>query len=118
MHEVTTPARFWFLWAFAFLGFPIGGLIANNIVGPVTTTTRAAIAGAITGAILGAVQWVVLRSRLPLPFGWIIATSVGMSLGLAVSHALLGSSTTGNQLLGRAAITGVSLGIAQWIVLQ
>lgn len=109
---------FWLFWAFAFLGFPMGGFLANIIVGPVTTTARAVMAGAITGAIIGLVQWFVLQSRLPLPIGWVIATSGGMALGLGLSVALLGSEMSGNELLWRAAITGLGIGLAQWLVLR
>jgi len=110
--------RFWLFWALAFLGFPIRGLLANAIVGPVTTTIRAGMAGAIAGAVLGVVQWFVLKGQIPVPLGWVIATSAGMALGLGISTALLGSETSGSVLLWRAAITGVSIGAAQWIVLR
>jgi mannose/fructose/N-acetylgalactosamine-specific phosphotransferase system component IID len=51
----------------AFLGFPLGGALAYALIGPITTTVQAGLAGAITGAILGAVQWLVLRTAIPLP---------------------------------------------------
>jgi hypothetical protein len=41
-----------------------------------------------------------------------------MAVGLAIGTALLGSETGGNELLWRAAITGLCIGIAQWIVLR
>ncbi len=110
--------RFWILWGVAFLGFPAAG-VAARLVGAVTTPTRALLAGALSGATLGLVQWLVLRSRLPLlPFWWVIATSIGMSIGLAVGATLLGDETAGRELLWRAAITGACVGVAQWIVLQ
>jgi len=117
MQDLITFWRFWLFWGLAFLGFPVAGLLAN-FVGMVTTPVRAILAGAIAGATLGLIQWLVLRSRLPLPIWWIVATSVGMSVGLAIGTAFLGSETAGNELLWRAAITGVCIGIAQWIVLQ
>ena len=110
--------RFWLFWALAFLGFPIGGYLANVIVGPVTTALRAGIAGAIVGAVLGLIQWFVLRAQIPVPFWWIIATSAGMALGLAISVAFFGSEVSGNSLLGRAVITGIIVGTAQWLVLR
>jgi hypothetical protein len=111
-------SRFWILWGIAFLGFPAAG-VAARLVGPVTTPARALLAGAISGATLGVVQWLVLRSRLPLlPFWWVVATCAGMAIGLAAGATLLGDETGGNELLGRAAITGVCVGLAQWVVLQ
>jgi hypothetical protein len=101
-----------------FLSFPIAGLFAI-FVGSVTTPVRAIFAGAIAGATLGLIQWLVLRSRLPLPpIGWVVATSLGMAVGLAICTVLLGSETAGNELLWRGAITGLCIGIAQYIVLR
>jgi hypothetical protein len=110
--------RFWALWAAAFLGFPIGGGLAYLLVGQITTPVQATVAGAVTGAILGAVQWAVLRLRLPMPIWWVVATSAGLAVGLAISTALLGTESTGAELLGRAAITGLGVGVAQWLVLR
>ena len=108
---------FWLFWALAFLGFPIGGFLANILVGPVTTTARAVLAGAITGAIIGLAQWFVLQSSLPLSIWWVIATSGGMALGLGLGVALFGSEMSGNDLLWRAVLTGLSIGLAQWLIL-
>jgi len=118
MQEITTYWRFWLFWVLAFLSFPIAGLLAN-LVGSVTTPVRAILAGAIAGATLGLIQWLVLKSRLPLPpIGWVVATSVGMAVGLAIGTVMLGSETGGNELLWRGAITGLCIGIAQCIVFQ
>ena len=118
MQEITTSWRFWLFWVFAFLGFPIAGLLAN-LVGAVTTPVRAVLAGAIAGAVLGLFQWLVLKSRLPqLSIWWIIATSAGFAIGLAISTALLGSETAGSELLWRGVITGLCIGAAQCLVLR
>jgi hypothetical protein len=118
MQEITTYWRFWLFWLLAFLSFPIAGLLAN-LVGSVTSPVRAILAGAIAGATLGLVQWLILKSRLPLPpIGWVVDTSVGIAVGLAISTVLLGSETAGNELLWRGAITGLCIGIAQWLILR
>ena len=118
MKELSMYWRFWLFWVLAFFSFPIAGLLAN-LVGSVTTPVRGIFAGAIAGATLGLVQWLVLRSRLPLlSIWWAVAMSVGMALGLAISMVLLRSETGGNELLWRAAITGLCIGIAQYIVLR
>ena len=41
-----------------------------------------------------------------------------MAVGLAISTVLLGSETVGNELLWRGAITGLCIGIAQWLILR
>jgi hypothetical protein len=48
--------RFWAGWGLAFVGFPIGGVPASALVGPVETVGEAALAGAETGAAVGAAQ--------------------------------------------------------------
>jgi len=117
--HLTMSWRFWLFWLLAFLAFPIGGLLANVLVGPITTTVQAVLAGAITGVVLGLIQWLVLKGPLHLSIiGWALATGIGMAIGLGLSVALLGSETDSNNLLWRAAITGLSIGIAQWIVLR
>jgi len=116
--QFTFSWSLWLFWALAFLGFPIGGLLARAITGPVTTALRAGLAGALTGAVLGLVQWFVLGRELPLSAWWIPATSAGMAIGMGFSVALLGSETSGNSLLQRAAVTGLCIGVAQWFVLR
>ena len=118
MKQPSTNWRFWLFWVLAFLSFPIAGLLAFFVV-PVTTLMRALVAGAIAGAALGLIQWLVLKSRLPsLSIWWIVATSAGFAIGLAIGTAFLGSETAGNELLWRGAITGLFIGIAQWIILR
>ena len=117
MQNMIPTWRFWLFWGLAFLGFPIAGLLAN-LFGAVTTPVRAVLAGAIAGATLGLVQWLILKSQLPLSIWWAVATSIGMAVGLAIGTVFLGSETAGDELLWRAAITGLCIGIAQYIVLR
>jgi hypothetical protein len=118
MKELSTYWRFWLFWILAFLSFPIAGLLAN-IVGSVTTPVRAILAGAIAGATLGLIQWLVLKAQLPLlSIWWAAAMSIGMAVGLAISTVLLGTETAGNELLWRGAITGLCIGITQYMVLR
>ena len=99
MKKSSTTWRFWLFWILAFFSFPIAGLLAVFVV-PVTTPVRALIAGAIAGAALGLVQWLILKSRLPLlSIWWTVAMSIGMAIGLAIGTALLGSETGGNELI-------------------
>ncbi len=117
VQEFISTWRFWVFWGIAFVGFPIGGLVANRIVGAVSNPVSAILAGAITGAVVGGAQWLVLKSQMPLSPLYILATSVGMSLGLGISVALFGNETNGNELFVRAFITGLGIAIAQGIVL-
>jgi hypothetical protein len=102
-------------WPLAFLGFPVGGLIADVIVGPVDSFGAALAGGLIAGAVIGAAQWFVLR-RL-VPWLWIAATSVGMAAGLAVGAALVDYGVGRGDLMLMGALTGVGVGGLQALVL-
>ncbi len=109
---------FYGLWLVAFLGFPIGGTLAHVLVGAVDGVGRAALAGLITGLVIGLAQWLVLRQAIPLSPGWIAVTGVGMTVGLALGTALFGTENAGNPLIFRAVVTGLVIGIAQWLLLR
>jgi hypothetical protein len=117
-NQRSTGWRFWGAWGLAFLGFPLGGLAALGLVGGVESVLDGAIGGAACGAVLGAVQWLVLRRRLSLSRNWIVATSLGMAGGLALTLALFGTTTAGSALLLRGVTTGLLIGLAQWLVLR
>lgn len=117
-NQRVTGWRFWGAWGLAFLGFPIGGLAAIGLTGGIESVLDGAIGGAACGAVLGGVQWLALRRRLSLSRSWIVATSLGMAGGLALTLALFGTSTVGSVLLLRGVSTGLLIGIAQWMVLR
>jgi len=109
---------FWLGWALAFVGFPLGGVAATALIGPIMTPLAGALGGAATGAIIGAAEWLALRRRLPLSPWWIAATALGMGAGLPLGIALLGTSTDGAALPLRGLITGAGIGIAQYVLLR
>ncbi|HCB05835.1 MAG TPA: hypothetical protein DEQ43_16580 [Nocardioides bacterium] len=51
-------------WLASFVGFPLGGLAAMLLVGPVDSAPAAAAGGLLSGAVVGLAQAVVLRHRL------------------------------------------------------
>ena len=105
-------------WTLAFLGFPIGGAIASMIAGPMQNPIVAAQGGMIAGAIIGAAQMLALRNKTNLSWEWPVASASGLALGLALSVALIGADTSLNAALSRAPITGLTLGLAQWLILR
>jgi hypothetical protein len=117
-NQLLTGWRFWGAWGLAFLGFPLGGLASLGLVGGVESVLDGAIGGAACGAVLGVVHWLVLRRRLWLSRSWIVATSLGMAGGLALTLALFGTNTTSSVLLLRGLSTGLLIGLAQWVVLR
>ena len=60
----TGGLRFFLWWMLAFLGFPLGGLLALVLVGSVEGVVSGALGGALAGAMIGVAQWLVLRRYL------------------------------------------------------
>jgi hypothetical protein len=107
--------RVW-AWPLALiLGFPIGGLIANLLVGAVDSVGAALAGGLIAGAVIGTAQWLALRSVVS--WFWIAATSLGMAAGLAVGAAIVDYGIDRGDLMIMGAITGVGVGALQALVL-
>jgi hypothetical protein len=103
-------------WPVAILvGFPIGGLVANVIVGKIDSVGAALIGGLIAGAIVGAAQLLALRSLVP--WVWIAATSVGLAVGLAAGAALVDYGISRGDLALMGAVTGLVVGGLQAILL-
>ena len=106
------------IWAWplaALLGFPIGGYIANLIVGAVDSVGAAIAGGLIAGAVIGAAQWLALRQFVP--WLWIAATSLGMGAGLAVGAPVVDYEIDRGELMLMGAITGLGVGTLQALVL-
>jgi hypothetical protein len=97
------------------LGFPIGGLAANIIVGEIDSVGAALAGGLIAGAIIGAAQWFALRSLVP--WLWIVATSTGMVAGLSAGAAIVDYGIDRGDLMIMGAITGLGVGALQALVL-
>jgi hypothetical protein len=103
-------------WPVAILGgFPVGGLVANLIVGKVDGVGAALVGGLIAGAIVGAAQWLALRPLVP--WAWLVATSVGMAAGLTAGAALVEYGVGRGDLALMGAVTGLGVGGLQALVL-
>jgi hypothetical protein len=103
-------------WPLAILiGFPVGGYVANTIVGEIDSVGAALTGGLIAGALIGAAQWLALR-RLVAWF-WIAATSVGMAVGLTAGAAAVDYGISRGDLALMGAVTGVGLGGLQALLL-
>jgi hypothetical protein len=106
------------IWAWpvaALIGFPIGGLIANVVVGPVDSVGAALAGGLLAGAVIGVAQWLALRQLVP--WIWIAATSVGMAAGLSVGAAITDYGIGRGDIVLMGAVTGVGVGGLQALVL-
>lgn len=111
-----TRPRVW-AWPVAIiLGFPIGGAIANLIVGAVDSVGAAFAGGLIAGAVIGAAQWLALRRVVS--WVWIAATSIAMAAGLTLGAALVDYGISRGELIVMGAVTGAAVGGVQALVLS
>lgn len=106
--------RFFLWWMLAFLGFPLGGLLALVLVGSVEGAVSGALGGALAGAVIGAAQWSVLRRYMRVGPEWILATALGVALGDALGALLTGAGAGIGALLITGLATGVAVGLLQW----
>ena len=110
--------RIFLWWMLAFLGFPVGGLLALVLVGSVEGVVSGALGGALAGAVIGAAQWLVLRRYLRVGPEWILATALGVAIGDALGALLTGAGTSIGALLVTGLATGVAVGLLQWGLLR
>ena len=106
--------RFFLWWMLAFLGFPLGGLLALVLVGSVEGVASGALGGALAGAVIGGAQWLVLRRYMRVGPEWVLATALGVAIGDAIGALLTGAGTGIGALLITGLATGVAVGLLQW----
>jgi hypothetical protein len=108
-------------WMATFAGFPLGGLAAKLVSGPVDSLPAALLGGLITGAVLGAAQAWGLggtgRSG-PLASRWIAATAIGLMVGLGVGAASVGYGTSLGSVVIQGTICGLAVGTVQALLLR
>jgi hypothetical protein len=105
-------------WLPTFLAFPLGGLLAEIVAGPVDGVAAAILGGAITGSVLGAIQAWAIGCPGPPARRWIAATTVGLAAGLALGSAAVDYATSLADLVVQGAICGLAIGTAQALVLR
>jgi hypothetical protein len=112
--SATTRLRW--AWPVAIIvGVPIGGLVANLVVGKIDGVGPALAGGLIAGAIIGAAQWLALRPFTP--WLWIVATSFGMAAGLSAGAAMVDYGISRGDLAVMGAVTGLGVGGLQAFLL-
>lgn len=108
-------------WMLSFVGFPLGGLTAMVLSGPVDTTLAAITGGLLTGTILGAAQALAMRfdrfDLLTWVLTWVLATAAGLAAGLAIGASVVDFRTGLGDLVLQGAISGLAVGAAQSLVL-
>jgi hypothetical protein len=100
-------------WAPTFAAFPVGGLTAHLLVGPVDTVGAAAVGGLVTGAAIGVAQWWALRPAGPTAGRWVFVSALGFAAALALFTAVAGPPSTVGAVVVQGAVGGLGLGAAQ-----
>jgi hypothetical protein len=105
-------------WLPSFVGFPIGGLLARVIVGPIDSIGAALAGGAISGVVLGAAQawglgWTGAAGRR-----WTLATGLGFAGGIAIGAIAVDYGTSMGDFALQGALCGLFVGAAQAVVLH
>ncbi len=104
-------------WIATLVAFPFAGLAARAVAGPVDATGTALLAGAVSGAVIGLAQWLALR-RIGADARWIVATAVGLAVGMALGYAAFGYGDDVGDLALLGAVSGAGIGLAQWWLLR
>ena len=117
-HGRQSTLRVFLRWMVSFAGFPLGGVAAIALTGPVDDLTAALTGGLATGAVLGAVQAWALGGNRPNPIAWIVATSLGLMVGLGLGASLVDFDTSLSALVIQGAVCGAFVGAAQAVVLM
>lgn len=116
MNARTLDTRRWARWLAGFVGFPIAGLTAKAIAGPIDSAGRALVGGLAAGAALGFVQAIALGERGPSARRWVVATAAGMAVGLTAGSAAVGYRTDTTSLVVMGMLSGLGIGAAQAVV--
>ena len=104
-------------WMLTFAGFPLGGVAARLVAGPVDGPVAALVGGLVSGAVLGGVQaWGLGRHRPPA-IAWVVATAVGLAVGLWIGAAAVDYGTGMSSLVTQGIVCGLAVGLAQAFVL-
>ena len=126
--------RFWLSWVIMTnIGFFSGvglGLFGGNLVEPqigelLDKVIQNAVGGFIIGAFTGLAQGIVLARHQISLLAWIIATSLGWSIGIFIAGTLIFSIDNTIQsndffrwVIPAGFIAGAVVGIPQWLVLR
>jgi hypothetical protein len=113
----TSTGRIIARWMISFAGFPLGGLAAMLLTGPMVSTTSALAGGLVTGAALGLVQAWAMRADRRLRLAWVVATAVGLAVGLVAASQVVNFATGLSDLALQGVLSGGAVGLAEGVVL-
>ena len=105
-------------WMIAVVGFPLGGSFGEVVAGPADDNPSALISGFLAGATIGLAQALALVRRAVPMLVWVAATGVGLGIALAAVTAAIGQIETTTEAVILGAVSGVVIGVGQWLLLR
>ncbi len=121
---VVRPLAFYVVGAWLTWGGGIEVVFALDDV--VAYEVAVVLSGALGGTSVGIAQWLVLRRRVARAGWWVLASSVGLAVGMVVGPDIIPDLSRAEptfvvgiaQVALRGVRDGASMGIAQWLVLR
>src|SRR5205809_763970 len=100
-------------WILAVIGFPIGGVLAQQLAGPAATVPAAVVSGALVGVAQGAL---LMRAGVPNAWAWIPVTAVAWAVGWLITASVGVALPPGWPIYGLsgALASQVITGVALW----
>lgn len=108
--------RRWWVWPVLFISFPLAGLAASLLLGPMTSVPVGLAGGALVGLVVGISTALALEARASR---WVPGTLLGLAVGtaLAVLVPVIGPVLQGLALGAAQALVKPPLHPAIWIAL-
>lgn len=105
-------------WILAVIGFPIGGVLAQQLAGPAATIPTALLSGLVAGAAIGFAQASALRLRSLSVALWMGATAAALAVALGLVTGATGQVETSTEATVLGVVSGALIGVAQGALLM
>lgn len=105
-------------WILAVIGFPIGGVLAQQLAGPAATIPAALLSGFVAGAAIGFAQASALRLRSLSVVLWVGGTAAALAVALGLVTGATGQIETATEAIVLGVVSGALIGVAQGAMLM
>ena len=105
-------------WILAVIGFPIGGILAQQLAGPAATIPSALVSGLVAGAAIGFAQASALRLGSLAVALWVGATAAALAIALGLVTGAIGQIETSTEAIVLGVVSGALIGVAQSALLM
>jgi len=105
-------------WILAVIGFPIGGVLAQQLAGPAATVPAAVVSGLVAGAAIGFAQASALRLHSLAVALRVGATAAALAVALGLVTGATGQIETTTEAIVLGVVSGALIGVAQVALLM